>query len=59
MEENRAEKVRGHICEGLKEYQNVGCGCIPSFREDGSTEVCDDTNHKLIEFCPFCGEKLS
>lgn len=51
--------IRGHICEGLRKYQENGGGCVPDFTKEGYTRGCDDTNGIPIVYCPFCGEKLS
>jgi hypothetical protein len=51
--------VRGHMCEGLKKYQEFSrYSCIPDFSKEGFTRGCDDTNYIPILYCPFCGEKL-
>jgi rRNA maturation endonuclease Nob1 len=51
--------VRGHICEGLKKFQDYSTyDCIPDFTEDGFTRGCDAINYIPIKYCPFCGEKL-
>lgn len=53
------KEVRGHMCEGLKKYQEFSTyGCIPDLSEEGYTRGCDDTNYVPILFCPFCGEEL-
>lgn len=53
------KKVRGHLCAGLKKYQeNSTYDCIPNFTEKGFTRGCDDTNDIPIIYCPFCGKKL-
>lgn len=55
----KIDKVRGHMCMKLKEYQESSTyGCIPSLSEEGYTNGCDDTNYTPILYCPFCGEKL-
>jgi hypothetical protein len=52
-------EVRGHLCEGLKKFQEYSTySCIPKFEENGSISGCDATNEVRIIFCPFCGEKL-
>jgi len=58
MSESNNE-VRGHLCEGLKRFQeNSTYSCIPKFNKEGEVEGCDATNEIRIIFCPFCGEKL-
>ena len=52
-------KIRGHMCEGLRKYQEYSTfGCIPDFTEEGYTRGCDDTNYVPILYCPFCGKEL-
>lgn len=54
-----ANNIRGHMCEGLKRFQDYSTySCIPNFNENGSISGCDATNEIRIKFCPFCGEKL-
>lgn len=51
--------VRGHLCEGLKKFQESSTySCIPRFTDKGYTSGCDDTNYVPLIYCPFCGEKL-
>lgn len=53
-------EVRGHLCEGLKKYQEFSTySCIPKFTRKGYTVGCDGKNYIPILYCPFCGEKLS
>ncbi len=54
---NRPE-VCGHICEGLKEFQDAGGGCKPSFGDTALVWGCDDGNPVPLRFCPFCAESL-
>lgn len=53
------DKVRGHMCEGLREFQdNSTYECIPDYSEEGFVRGCDDTNKIPIKNCPFCGVLL-
>lgn len=56
---SNADNIRGHKCEGLKEFQDSSTySCIPCYDEEGCMMGCDDTNYVLPSYCPFCGEKL-
>ena len=61
MNEDKGEvyKVRGHLCEGLKEHLEAAhYGCIPRLIADGTILACDADNPVPIAFCPFCGVSL-
>jgi hypothetical protein len=43
--------VRGHICEGLKKFQDYSTyDCIPDFTEEGFTRGCDAINYIPIKY---------
>jgi hypothetical protein len=52
--------VRGHMCDGLQEFQRQSnASCIPRIKANGTVAACDDQNEIAITHCPFCGTALT
>lgn len=52
---SEAKPVLGHLCDGLRAFQEIGRGCKPRIKSNGIVTGCDDENDVALTHCPFCG----
>lgn len=56
---DRRTPVRGHWCVGLREHFDAARRShVPRFTPSGAIRSSDDLNAVVIQFCPYCGERL-